>query len=128
MRHPIWLKDDYFQLGATKIEMDPAVVELPEEPIVLTWLYRWEEAPLGSVTDLRLEDGEITGEVKWADNKGAQSAKALLEHGDLRLGGYYTEVVRKDNLVLQCRLRAVATIMSFGSNPGATVVPFTQLR
>lgn len=123
MRHPIWKKDDFFVVGNQRIDMDPAVVELPEQTS-LSWGFDYNDArgPYGHVTDIRLEDGEITGELTvfdptWDDN--------TLKDLNCRLGGFYNGVERKSDLdgsnaiVTKCILREVSIIMNppYGANP-----------
>lgn len=114
-RIKIWEKDDFFQISSERKDMDPAVVQLPEEGIPLAWQYNWEKT-YGVVRDIRLEDGEITGEVEFFDKHHQAQVEALLKHGDVRYGGYYSEVKeRKDgnvSTVTECRLRAVAIVMN----------------
>jgi len=128
MRRVFWEKDDFFPFGDGRIEMDPAVVSfMPEGKYPLTWNYGTEtDALLGHATDIRLEDGEMSAELVWNETKNAQSAKDLLEHGDVRLGGYYSHIKKvKDGDVDRCTegtLRAISVIIkNGGANPGAKV-------
>lgn len=114
-RIKIWKKDDFFQISSERKDMDPTVVQLPEGEIPLAWQYNWEKT-YGVVRDVRLEDDEITGEVEFFSEIDQAHVEALLEHGDVRYGGYYSEVKeRKDDKVVtitECRLRAVSIVMN----------------
>lgn len=111
MRHNIWEKDDFFTLnGSERIDMDPSVVELPESA-PLTWQFDFTDARgfYGNVTDIRLEDGVITGEVEIYDP--TWNADTI---GDLncRLGGYYTKVEKNEDgtVITSCYLRGVSIV------------------
>lgn len=93
MRERIWKKNDYFQISGKRIEMDPLIVELPEEA-PLTYYYNWASDPVGKVTELRLEDGEITGEVEVFDH---EFDEETLDKLGCRLGGYYRSVTYDDD-------------------------------
>lgn len=111
-RQKIWKKDDYFQTYAGgRIDMDPAVVELPTEPIPLLANFNYTTS-YGQVVDIRLEDGEITGKV-LEDPDRALAISQLLEL-DCRLGGYYKGVYYTDedkSQVATCRLSAVSFVL-----------------
>lgn len=111
MRYPIWKSDDFFELAPepyTRWDMDASVVQLPDEPLPLVREYQFDQVHLGSVSDIRIEDGDITGEVNWFG--GHDDIAVLLEQGDMRLGGFYAEVVKQDGVVSACRLNAVSTM------------------
>jgi hypothetical protein len=144
MRHPIWKKDDVFTLvegdhtdtRVRMIYMDGEIVQLPEEPLPLTWNFDWTMKSEGRVMDLRCEDGEITGEVEFFEDsqikkmlegvKGEQTDLEKLAQMEIRLGGYYGDVVRKEDIidgiehVMEATLRGVSFfIENSGANPGA---------
>lgn len=120
MRFPIWEKDDFFQFGGERIDMDPAVVDVKEQELPLFYGYVFHVDPIGKVTDIRLEGGEITGEVEFYDN-GKDFALLMLPTGDYpamcRLGGYYMEVSRGATRVSACTLKAVS-VMLMQNTPG----------
>lgn len=124
-RIKIWEKDDFFQISSERKDMDPEVVQLPEGEVALVWQYYFEK-PYGVVRDIRLEDDEITGEVEFFNETDRSQVEALLEHGDVRFGGYYNGVeTRKDGkteIVTECQLRCVSIVMQH-SMPGANPPP-----
>lgn len=114
MRYPIWKKDDYFHHHMShRIDMDPAVVELPDKPVPLTWQYDWERPPIGMVTDVKFEDGEISGEIEWLTVNGETWTDEMFEELEVRLGGFYTKVYKSaDNKhVTACYLQAVSIML-----------------
>ena len=125
MRYPIWMKDDYFEyINGPRIDMDPAVVDISAEEILLFFNYFFDLPAIGRVTDLRLENGEITGEVEVFDREGpfcVESIKAF----NLRVAGYYADVQKHSIeggdldllIVTKARLKA-ATIVSLHLMPG----------
>lgn len=135
-RRIIWAKDDYFDHGDIRIDMDPSVVKLPEDSIPIVIGFNWADLPVGNITDLRLEDGEITGEVFWADKDQKNHCETLVESGDMFFGGYYNHVVQTTGKnvkkrVLSCELLAAGLVAGngiggvrkvySGANPGATL-------
>lgn len=121
MRHPILKKTDTFTHSHAKL--DPNVVELPEM-VSVWWNHDFGDirGPYGTITDLRVEDGELTGELNsfdptWNDN--------TMEDINCRLAGYFTDVAWHSDLdgsnavITKCALRAVSVIMEppFGANP-----------
>lgn len=122
-RHKIWYKDDFFGNGVWRIDMDPNVVEIKEEPLYVVWNYNHYDGPLGTIDDIQILDGEITGELhldslKIRDAKYMQSVEVLLDNEDVRLGGYYLDVIKDEagKNILSCTLREVSVIMT-GANP-----------
>lgn len=118
MRYKIWKKDDFFQFNSNpdrRIDMDASVVDISSEELPLVWQFAWKSTPFGKVTAFRLEDGEITGELNWASkNESVEHAKALLEAGDVRLGGHYKEVYYTDETktrVEKAKLVGVSLVM-----------------
>lgn len=116
VRYPIWKEDDYFHfVDGPRIDMDPSVVELPEES-PLVWQYRMEKPPVGVVTDIRLEGEEITGEVEFFDTAEGAMVKDEMDK-TLRLGGYYSDVKKKiitpgkQEVVTKCTLRCVSVML-----------------
>jgi hypothetical protein len=128
MRYPIWEKDDFFQVGEVRYDMDPAIVTWDEDKLPLTWLFNHQDLPRGHVKDIRLEDGEITGEIVFTD---PQITDELIREANLRFGGYYTPVEKENGVVTKARLRAVSIVMAKpgganpefvpGANPGAHI-------
>ncbi len=130
-RRVIWAKDDYFERkftpddgsaeSYTKIQMDPNVVKLPDDDIPISIGFNHDVPPIGKMTDVRLADGSITGEVFWFDPEEGKGYDELLESGELVFGGYYGKVVQttgdvKDERVMSCELR------------GASMVPAGEIR
>lgn len=113
MRYKIWEKDDFFLVGGERTDMDPSVVELPDETI-LEYGFNYNTKPLGRVSDIRLEDGEITGEVEFWEPTLSDETFAKL---DCRLAGYYNNVYQKNGNVTGCSLRSVSMI-PWTSSPG----------
>lgn len=110
MRYDIWKKDDFFKLGDQRIDMDPACVELPEEAH-LSWNFDWGAGPYGKVTDIRLEDGVISGEFTFYDPTWLDEA---LPEEFFRMGGYYRNIEKNHDgtVVTKCRLHAVAVVLT----------------
>lgn len=110
-RKNIWEKDDFFILGLQRIDMDPAVVKL-EQDLPLVYGYDWSGELLGKVTDVRLEDGVISGEVEVFD----ETLEEAWE-GHCRLGGYYLDVFKNEDgtQVLSATLKGVSYIMNANS-------------
>lgn len=117
MRHKIWEKDDHFEVGGKRVDMDPSVVELPEEAH-LVWEFNWDDkrGPYGSVTDIRLEDGEITAKIKFFDPSWDEE---LLK--SCRFAGYYTKVEKnaEGSQVTKCKLKGVS-VVPISNVPGAS--------
>lgn len=97
MKIKIWQEDDYFNfLGGPRIDMDPIVVECKEEPLPLTWNFDWEREPIGLVSNIRIEDGELVGDLEWIEgNTDFNDEKWETFKEFCRFGGYYSHVVRK---------------------------------
>lgn len=127
MRYPILKKDDTFAVGFERIAMDPNVVELPEM-VSLWWNHNYDDlrGPYGTLTDLRVEDGEITGELRvydptWTDE--------TMQDIGCRLHGCFTNIAFESNLdtkeshIAGCKLRAVSVMLEppFGANPGSRI-------
>lgn len=135
MRLPIWKKDDIFEIGARRIDMDPAVVELPEGVTPLTWNYQ-DDTIIGKVNNIRLEDGEILGDLEIKDDVRYEMIDGvptgvivgttrsliyeMIHHGDVRLGGFYSNIEQKNDRVLKAKLRSVSVILEW-KNPGAKI-------
>jgi hypothetical protein len=114
MRYPIWEKDDYFQVGDERFDMDPSIVTWEDDVLPLSWNFSHQENPRGSVRDIRLEEGEITGEVAFTD---PTITDEMIKEWDLRFGGYYTGIEKADGVVTKARLRAVSLVMAKPGNP-----------
>lgn len=140
MRHPIWKKDDSFKMIGAKdsvkeIFMDAEIVEFAEEPLPLVWNFSWDMKPEGQVTELRCEDGEISGEVTLFDDSHIKAMLAQIDTKEtdlekldamgIRIGGYYGNVVRKEPVVpqlgvetvVQAKLQGVSFFI-VAANPG----------
>lgn len=102
IRRPIWKKDDYFQQNG--IDMDADVVDLIEE-VPLFWNFD-HTMVIGRVTAIRLEDGEITGEVQTIDDY------VDMLSGGCRLGGAYNYVQMNEDgtRVLKTTLTSVSVV------------------
>lgn len=115
MKGTIWEKGDYFPTSDEgRIDMDPAVVTLPRFEIPLTWAFSFDAPSLGKVTNLGMEDGEIVGDITFWKSAVREHYEVLLEDKLVRLGGYYTNVVRNDEgkVVESCELRSVGIVVS----------------
>jgi len=113
MRYPIWEKDDFFQVGEDRYDMDPSIVTWEEKALSLSWEFNHQQLPKGRVEDIRLEEGEITGEVIFTD---PQITDEMIKDLGLRFGGYYTPVEKENGVVTKARLRAVSLVFA---KPGA---------
>lgn len=126
MRHPIWKKNDFFEprdlpplnMNADVINFDPEGV-----PLVTNFNFATPDAVVGTVIDLEVEDGELTGEVVYrCDSRGNQylpgdplqptldPAKEAPEPARYRLGGYFSHVQKEGTQIVSCELRAVSLI------------------
>lgn len=112
MRYPIWKKDDFFYpqgLETGRIDMDAEAVTLPTERLPITWMFNLDRPKFyGHASDFKLEDHEITCEVEWITPEVDDNTMEIL---DVRLGGYYTEVERRANVVTSCVLKGVSVMM-----------------
>lgn len=103
----IWEKGDFFLIGGKRIDMDPAVVELPKVS-PLTFGFNWTVDMLGHVEDIRLEDGEILGTPVFSDET------VDYEVLPLRLGGFYKGIEYADESktrVSKATLKAVSLVL-----------------
>lgn len=120
--YKIWRKGDYFaemtKDGVRRVEMDPSVVKLPEGEVPLLYGFT-NENQLGSVNNIRLEDGEILGDYTWTnkDAKNEFEAFAVDDEG-YRMGGFYVNVELSEDgyRVESCRLVSVSFVFN-PSNP-----------
>lgn len=133
MRHAIWKKDDFFEPhGLPRLDMKAEVIDFDEDdlPLVTNFSFATPDAVVGTVIDLKVEDGELTGEVVYrCDSRGnpylpgdplqptLDPAKDRLEPARYRLGGYFSRVEKVDNQIVACQLRAVS-IMPLEDTPG----------
>lgn len=110
MRYAIWKKEDFFEVSPEliRIDMDPSVVELGED-LSVSYRFNHNDPPLGKVTDVRLEDGEISGEVEFFDPTWDDETMEQLK---CRLGGYYSKVMKNDegNVILSAKLLGVSIV------------------
>lgn len=120
MRYAIWEEDDYFQpIHQKRIEMDPAVVEIPEGMVCdLIWQYDSTKI-YGKISDVKLVDGEISGEVVFHDDK--ELNDQMMDELRLRLGGFYTRVVKEPDgeveRITACELSGVSIVPIFTMPP-----------
>lgn len=130
-RLPIWKKDDYFPAPEGRIDMDPAVVDIDEDKkYLLSWMYNWDvRSIVGTVSNVRLEDGEILGDIEIKDKlryervddvltgildeSYPKELEKMLRNEEVRLGGFYTGVQLNEDKtqVLSCNLETVAVIL-----------------
>lgn len=112
MRYVIWDKGDYFEdnFGGdelTRYTMESAVVELPSDPIPLTFWFDNVE-PVGRVVDIRLEDGDITGEIVWAPD--SPISDEGVKDSNLVFSGGYRDVERAGTVIFNAALFMVAVL------------------
>ena len=117
MKIKIWETDDFFKfIDGPRIDMDPKVVDLPDEAIAMVWGYDFAADVHAIVRDLRIEDGEIVGEATFTKPETEEQVATLVEHGVLRFGGYYKDVVRvqeeSGERVTACMLKAVSILLA----------------
>lgn len=115
-RSLIWGEKDFFNRGDTRIEMDPTVVELPDD-VLLTWGFNYEssDAIRGYVVNLHCEDGNITGELAFNDPDDAEHYWVLEEQGLVGATGFYDSIEMEEDAdgvqhVTKARLRSVAML------------------
>lgn len=98
MRRVIWKSTDFFQLSH-RVVMDPIVVEAYQEPLPVYASYSPSEAnAIGWVSDLRIENGDLTGEVDW--DADGMLADEIFDAINVRLSGaYYLEIDEADECV-----------------------------
>lgn len=124
--HVILKKDDTFnQGGCVHTTIDPTGIELDAVTGIypLIWDYHFNGIIHGSVRNLRLDDGALMGDVTYNTKNSEQAFENLLDIGEIRFGGFYTDVIKSaDNTVVtNCRLRAVSSVMLPPSNKESNV-------
>lgn len=124
MKIKIWESDDYFlPIGLERIDMDPAVVRILDDVIPLSWGFYDNGILFGTVSDIRLEDGELVGEATFTNQDKKADIVRLLEEGLIRFGGYYGSIERTQELdgsgsrIVSCDLRSVG-IVKIQNMPG----------
>ena len=115
MRGVIWEKDDFFPYNEGRLDMDPVIVEIPDKEIPLSEGFDHNRQPIGKVDDIRLEDGEITGDLTFFGGEYQDRYVNLSKDGLVRLGGFYLGVELDDEKknVLSCRLASVAVVVDW---------------
>lgn len=137
MRHVIWAKDDTFKLiNEPEYHMSPAAIEVPKHhDIPITWDFSFRSPPIGRFTDIRIEDGDLTGEAVWFESTELRDPDVLNRTLEFyRFGGYFNEVVRENFMnakneitrviITHATLRSVAFAPKnpdIAANPGARV-------
>lgn len=90
--------------------------------VPLVWQHGHNEPSnvLGHVM-LEARDGDVYGRGYFNESDSAQSAKALVQHGDITaLSIYANKLVEKDRSVMHGTIREVSLVLS-GANPGALI-------
>lgn len=112
MRFNIFEEGDFFMIGGVRRDMDPIVVECENEPLPIIYGYDFAGNYYGRISDIRIENGNLTGEVEWLD---PALDDGSLERMGMRLGGYYIDVEeRKEGgkiTVTKATLAGVAMVM-----------------
>lgn len=125
-RHKIWEKDDFFLIGGERIDMNPDVVKIPEDRVVLTWGFSFDndEYILGWAHDIKLEGEEITCLLDLNDK--ALGLDELLDKKDVRLGGFYNRIEKHTDAKggVHCIDATLRSVGAFSINPAnPRVVP-----
>lgn len=114
MREVIWGVGDYFQVGGKRYDMNAEVVEPPDEGVPLVWNFNYEKPPVGRVEDIRVEDGELTGEVVFLGKDALDDEMWETIKRDFRLGGHFAGVKykhEKSTVVTECSIKAVSIVL-----------------
>lgn len=114
MRHPIWKSTDFFATGPNdegRIDMKVEAIEVPDREIQVYGKFFSDLPPLGHITDIKIEDGDLTGEVTWFN----QNYDDMLGKDKVvRLGGHYDNTVVGNtgdgNRCTSARLTSVALV------------------
>ena len=124
----IWKKDDFFNIKDGRLDMDQSLVELPEpeETWPLVWQFEWDKV-IGKITNIRREDEEIVGDIEIKDDIHYEVVDGvatgvhtdnyrsmlydMLDAGEVRLGGHYSNVLWKDSVMVVAKLTAVAVVL-----------------
>lgn len=128
MRYDIWKKDDFFPgPDGQRIEMDADVVEIKYDPVPLAWGYNLDEMAIGRVSDIRVEDGNLTGEVWWSEKQTYLDDEFMKTiDRDFRFGGFFSDIVKVTaadgsySRVIKATLRSVSIVL-YAANPGASL-------
>lgn len=126
MKITIWKRDDFLRLiGTARIDMDAEAVVLPTEGVPLTMDFDYQKPPIGKVENVRVEDGEVVGDVTWFEH--SEITDEIWEdwYEDLyRFAGYYSGVqpyeldYENGDRITSARLRVVS-IVSKVNVPGS---------
>ncbi|QJD49598.1 head maturation protease [Gordonia phage Secretariat] len=102
--------------------MSDAFKHMDGSKVPLVWQHTHNEPTnvLGHIV-LEARDGDVYGHGFFNDSESAQSAKALVKHGDITaLSIYANKLVEKDKAVMHGTIREVSLVLS-GANPGALI-------
>lgn len=102
--------------------MADAFKHMDGEKVPLVWQHTHNEPTnvLGHIL-LEARDGDVYGHGFFNESDSAQSAKALVQHGDITaLSIYANKLVEKDKAVMHGTIREVSLVLS-GANPGALI-------
>lgn len=113
MRTPIWKSTDFFEFtNGARHDMSVDAIEFPEEGVHAVPNFDFSKLPQGEVRDLKVEDGDLTGETSWHDPEA--NYDSIIESGEVRLGGMYDRVEYNEDktVVTKCRLVCVSLILA----------------
>ncbi|UVK59304.1 major capsid and protease fusion protein [Gordonia phage Pherobrine] len=102
--------------------LSDAFKHMDGEKVPLVWQHTHNE-PTNVLGHMLLEarGGDVYGHGFFNDTESAQSAKALVKHGDITaLSIYANKLVEKDKAVMHGTIREVSLVLS-GANPGALI-------
>lgn len=102
--------------------LSDAFKHMDGEKVPLVWQHTHNEPTnvLGHMV-LEARGGDVYGHGFFNDTESAQSAKALVKHGDITaLSIYANKLVEKDKAVMHGTIREVSLVLS-GANPGALI-------
>ncbi|WNM72402.1 major capsid and protease fusion protein [Gordonia phage Mossy] len=102
--------------------LSDAFKHMDGEKVPLVWQHTHNE-PTNVLGHMLLEarEGDVYGHGFFNDTEAAQSAKALVKHGDITaLSIYANKLVEKDKAVMHGTIREVSLVLS-GANPGALI-------
>lgn len=109
------VKHRIFYIGGQQAKMDPNVVALPDKtPLTVNFNWALPE-PLGWITDIKVEDGDITGVVVLHKDSGVEE---MLDNEAVELGGYYINIEKTEEgdfvIVTKATLRGVSIVFNEG--------------
>ena len=115
MRRAIWKSTDFFMLGDKRYDMDAVVIDTRQEPLPIYPRFDQQMTrPMGCVSDLRIEDGDFTGEVEWLED--AMLCDEIFDALPIRMAGSYM-VESTENVVERATLLYV-TVVPIDETPG----------